>query len=57
MFPLLFKAEKAIKAIIGQDYSLVCINDNEHMRNYDQTMARVEQAFESILPEKSSFEL
>jgi hypothetical protein len=57
MFPLLFKAEKAIKAIIGQDYSLVCINDNEHMRNYDQTMARIEQAFESILPEKSSFEL
>jgi hypothetical protein len=57
MFPLLFKADKAIKAIMEQDYSLVCINDNEHMRNYDQTMARVEQAFESILPEKSSFEL
>ena len=57
MFPLLFKSEKAIKAIKDQSYSLVCINDNEHMRNYEQTMAKVEQAFESILPEKSSFEL
>lgn len=57
MFPLLFKAEKAVKAIKDQSYSLVCINDNEHMRNYEQTMAKVEQAFESILPEKSSFEL
>ncbi|WAC41238.1 Stealth CR1 domain-containing protein [Pedobacter sp. SL55] len=57
MFPLLFKTEKAIKAIKEQAYSLVCINDNEHMRNYEQTMARVEDAFNSILPEKSNFEL
>lgn len=57
MFPLLFKSEKAVKAIKDQSYSLVCINDNEHMRNYEQTMAKVEQAFESILPKKSSFEL
>lgn len=57
MFPLLFRAPKAIKAIQEQSYSLVCINDNEHMRNYDQTMDQVEQAFKSILPGKSSFEL
>ncbi|RZK55569.1 MAG: hypothetical protein EOO87_07555 [Pedobacter sp.] len=57
MFPLLFKAKKAVKAIKEQSYKLVCINDNEHIRNYKQTMAEVEQAFDSILPEKSSFEI
>lgn len=57
MFPLLFRAEKAIKAVSNQSYSLVCLNDNEHMRHYDQTMGRVEQAFMHILPEKSLFEL
>jgi len=57
MFPLLFRAKKAIKAIREQSYSLVCVNDNEHMRNYDQTMQEVDDAFASILSEKSIFEL
>lgn len=57
MFPLLFRAKKAIKAIREQQYTLVCINDNEHMPHFDQTMAEVEAAFDSILPNKSSFEL
>ncbi|MCO4292873.1 Stealth CR1 domain-containing protein [Solitalea sp. MAHUQ-68] len=57
MFPLLFKSKKAVKAITEQSYSLVCINDNEHIRNYEETMQGVQVAFESILPEKSSFEL
>ncbi len=57
MFPLLFRAKKAIKAIREQSYTLVCLNDNEHMRNYDQTMSEVEAALNSIMQEKSGFEL
>ncbi|MCM1450253.1 MAG: stealth family protein [Clostridiales bacterium] len=57
MFPLMVKSEKAIRAITEQKYSLVCLNDNIHIRNYQQVMQRIDQAFQSILPEKSSFEL
>lgn len=57
MFPLIIKSQKAIHAIREQSYKLVCINDNEHIRNYQQTMESLKQSFEAILPEKSSFEL
>lgn len=57
MFPLVFKSAQAIKAIRSQTYSLVCVNDSEYIRNYDKTLNDIRLAFESILPEKSSFEL
>ena len=57
MFPLVFRAPKAIKAIREQSYKLVCVNDSEHIVNYDKTMHNVESAFASILGEKSSFEI
>ena len=57
MFPLLIKPTQAIKAIREQSYKLVCINDNEHIKNFDQMMNDLHAAFNSILPEKSSFEL
>lgn len=57
MFPLLLRAKKAIAAIREQSYTLVCLNDNEHMRNYERTMQEIEDAFESIMPEKSLFEI
>lgn len=57
MFPLVLRSKEAIKAIENQSYKLVCINDNEHIRNYEQTMHSLQNAFESILPEKSTFEL
>lgn len=57
MFPLLFRSKKAVKAIREQAYKLVCINDNEHIRNFEQVMADTNAAFQHILPEKSSFEL
>jgi hypothetical protein len=57
MFPLVFKSGKAIKAIREQSYSLVCINDSEYIYNFEKTMQGVNDAFEEILPEKSSFEL
>lgn len=56
MFPLMIKSDKAIDAIEHQRYKLICLNDNVHIRNYEQVMSRIASAFESILPEKSSFE-
>ena len=57
MVPLMLKAKQAIKAIYNQSYTLICLNDNVHIRNYEQVMGNIKNAFESILPEKSSFEL
>ena len=57
MFPLMIKSKKAIKAVRDQSYSLVCLNDNIHIRNYEQTMDKLKQSFEIILSEKSEFEL
>lgn len=57
MFPLMIKAKKAIKAVREQSYSLVCLNDNVHIRNYQQTMGNLKESFEIILPEKSGYEL
>jgi hypothetical protein len=57
MFPLVLRSKKAIKAIYDQNYKLICLNDNAHIRNYAQVMQEIEKAFGSILPEKSAFEL
>lgn len=57
MFPLMVKPKQAIKAIRNQSFALVCLNDNVHIRNYEDVMKNLCMAFESILPEKSSFEL
>ncbi|MCL1946984.1 MAG: stealth family protein [Chitinivibrionia bacterium] len=56
MFPLVIKSKQAIAAVKNQSYKLVCLNDNIHIRNYGQVMKNIQSAFESILPEKSSFE-
>ena len=56
MFPLVIKPKQAIAAVKNQSYKLVCLNDNVHIRNYTQVMENIKSAFESILPEKSSFE-
>jgi hypothetical protein len=57
MFPLMLRPKQAVKAIYGQSYSLVCLNDNVRIRNYAQVMENIGKAFDSILPEKSSFEI
>lgn len=56
MFPLMIKPKQAVEAIRNQSYSLVCLNDNKNIRNYDTLMEEIRSAFDSILPEKSSFE-
>lgn len=57
MFPLMIRPKQAVRAIYNQSYSLICLNDNVHIRNYEQVMENIRNAFENILPEKSSFEL
>lgn len=57
MFPLMVRPKQAIKAIYQQSYTLICLNDNVHIRNYDQVMQDLKAAFDSILPQKSGFEL
>ena len=57
MFPLVIKPKQAVAAVKNQSYKLVCLNDNVHIRNYTQVMENIKNAFESILPEKSSFEI
>jgi len=54
---LMVRPKQAVKAIYEQSYKLICLNDNVHIRNYAQVMENIKNAFESILPEKSSFEL
>ncbi len=57
MFPLVIKSKKAIKAVREQSYKLVCINDNVHIRNFEKVLKELKASFNSILPEKSDFEL
>ena len=57
MFPLMIRPKQAVCAIYNQSYRLICLNDNVHIRNYAQVMENIKNAFESILPEKSSFEI
>ncbi len=57
MFPLMVRPKQAIKAIYRQSYTLICLNDNVHIRNYDLVMDNIKDAFQHILPEKSSFEI
>ena len=56
MFPLLFRSKQAIRTIYDQSKKLICLNDNAHIRHYAAVMQELEQAFETILPEKSTFE-
>src|SRR5690606_9721486 len=57
MFPLILKSKQAIRAIYEQRYKLICLNDNAHIRNYAAVIRELDKAFQSILPDKSTFEL
>ena len=57
MFPLMVRPKQAVKAIWNQEYSLICLNDNVHIKHYDLLMEKLHEAFNHILPNKSSFEL
>ena len=57
MFPLMIRPRQAVKVIYRQSYALICLNDNVHIRNYDLVINNIKNAFQYILPEKSSFEI
>ena len=57
MFPLMVRPKQAVRAIRQQSYTLICLNDNVHIRDYDLVMRNIRDAFQQILPEKSSFEI
>ena len=44
-------------AIRGQQYKMICINDTSDVGDFEKQKRRIIESFESILPEKSSFEL
>ena len=50
------KTKKAVNVIRNQSYKLICLNDNVRIRNFDQVIRNINDAFDSILPEKSNFE-
>lgn len=51
--------EEIKKSIIEQRYDIICVNDNPSLPYKDFIYAKTEinQAFDSILPNKSSFEV
>lgn len=48
--------DKITSFIRNQERPLICINDSEEIMDFERTQNRIAAAFESILPEKSSFE-
>lgn len=57
IFPLMIRPKQAAQAIRQQSYSLICLNDNVHIRNYDAVMENLRDAFQLVFPDKSDFEV
>lgn len=48
--------EDACKYIKTKKYKMLCLNDSDSKENFEEAKKRINEAFETILPEKSSFE-
>lgn len=44
------------KIITGQKYKVICFNDDETIENFDEIKKTLIRSFETVFPEKSSFE-
>ncbi len=55
-FELSNQNDRLVKAIKKQKYHLICLNDSNPDINYLKVQKEIKDAFDSILPEKSSFE-
>lgn len=42
--------------IAGRKYKMICINDSREVRDFESCKLRIREAFDRILPDKSSFE-
>jgi hypothetical protein len=56
-FDLSKDLDSAVKAIRQQSTPLICINDSANVSDFEKAKKEIIDAFESILPNKSSFEL
>ena len=50
------KAEKIYDDIIHHRHKLICINDDDHIENFDAVCAKILKAYSEIFTEKSEFE-
>ena len=48
--------ERACDAIVHQRYAYLCANDPEELEEFEALARRLQDAFQTMLPEKSSFE-
>lgn len=48
--------EELCETIAGQKYKMICINDSSKINDFEHCITRVQEAFETLLPECSSFE-
>ena len=48
--------DELCRAITGQTYSMICVNDTPMTTEFEQKKNRVRDCFEAVLPEKCSFE-
>ena len=48
--------EKLCSDITTQRYKMICINDSREVRDFESCKAQIREAFDRILPDKSSFE-
>lgn len=46
-----------LSAVRNQTYDMVCLNDNEEVADITELQKLLADAFSSILPEKSGFEV
>jgi hypothetical protein len=49
--------ESICRDIEQQRWRMICLNDSEHISDFDRQCQRLCKAFERILPEKSSYEI
>ena len=49
--------EKLYEAMEKQSPKMICINDDDRLKDFEGTKAKVIRAFEKILPEKSGYEV
>lgn len=49
--------ESICRDIERQRWRMICLNDSEHISDFDRQCQRLCEAFERILPEKSSYEI
>jgi Stealth protein CR2, conserved region 2/Stealth protein CR1, conserved region 1 len=56
-FNISSQTKEVIDAINNQKHSLICINDNVNVNNFEKIKLEIISSFDKIFPDKSSFEL